>query len=86
MPPADVLGGGERVSRCSHTVGFRGLGAALSSCVSPHPRYRVVGGCHSPPVAAQRGRADVRSRGRSPAAGMWMLMETPPAWGASLHP
>lgn len=43
MPPADVPGGGERVSRCAHAAGFRRLGPALSSRVSPHPRYREQG-------------------------------------------
>lgn len=43
MPPTGVLGGGELVSRCTHTVGFRRLGPELSSCFSPYPHYRVQG-------------------------------------------
>lgn len=88
MPPANVLGSGELVSRCAHTAGFRHLGPALSSCVSPHPRYREqgCGGMSQPFSGGTKGAALMSAAVAGPhqeGALLRVPIETPPAWGAS---
>lgn len=59
MPPANVLGCGELVSRCAHVVGFKHLGPALSSLYftpSPLQEAGLCGDVHGPAVVKLKGQ------------------------------
>lgn len=69
MPPANVLGGGELVSRCAHVAGFKGFGTGAQLLRFAPSRYREQG-CGWMSQAFSGGTkgasAHVCSRGRSP--------------------
>lgn len=86
MPPADVLGCGELVSRCAHVLGFKHLGLALSSLYfTPSPLQGCVG-MSQPCSGGTKGAAHTSEAVAAPRQETPLLpmpIDTLPAWGAS---